>query len=191
MFRQIKTMKAITVAFFVLGASALATTAATVNATVDFNGGTTTGGATKTYTEDGFQFYSARIVGGPCQFAGADKCAALNPNETTVLTKVGGGSFDFTSVWFYLNGKVSDGLNGLRIFDTNNTSHIFDFTQPTYSHNTGYTAALDFAGVTSITFASSGDKGNARFDTGKLGFTSTVPVPAAGVMLVSGLGALV
>lgn len=168
--------------------------AATVNATIDFVGGTSTGGAIKTYTEDGYQFYDSRIVGGPCQFAGADKCAALNPHEVTVLTRVDGGAFDLTSIWFYLNGKVKDGSNGLSIFDTNNVAHLFDFIQPTYLHNIGYTAALDFIGVTSITFDSFGtsDKGNARFDTLAVSYTvpATVPVPAAGFLLVGALGAL-
>ena len=185
----------------VLTVSAGASLAATVNATVDFNDGTITSGAIKTYTEDGYQFYDARIVGGPCEVPGSDKCAALNPHEVTVLTRVDGAAFDFTSIWFYLNGKVGDGTNALAIFDTNNILHRYDLTQPTYDHNTGYTVGLDFAGVTSITFESGGicipkprqdtceNKGNARFDTAQL-TTTTVPVPAAGLMLVAAIGAI-
>ena len=185
-----------------LGAAGVSS-AATVNATVDFNDGVTSGGSIKTYVEDGFQFYDARIVGGPCEFGGADKCAALNPHEVTVLTKVGGGAFDFSSIWFYLNGKVSDGTNALAIYETTNTLNRYDFTQPAYSHNTGYTALLNFTNVTSITFVSGGtcipnkpggkctDKGNARFDTAMLSYdTPRVPLPAGGLLLVSGLGAL-
>ena len=186
----------------VLTVSAGASLAATVNATVDFNDGTITGGAIKTYIEDGFKFYDARIVGGPCEVPGSDKCAALNPHEVTVLTRVDGGAFDLSSIWFYLNGKVGDGTNALAIFDTNNILHRFDLTQPTYTHNTGYTVGLNFAGVTSITFESGGvcvpdkksgkcvDKGNARFDTLKLSYVPTVPVPAAGLMLISAIGAI-
>ena len=185
----------------VLTVSAGASLAATVNATVDFNDGTITGGAIKTYIEDGYQFYDARIVGGPCEIPGSDKCAALNPHEVTVLTRVDGAAFDLTSIWFFLNGKVKEGTNALAIFDTNNILHRFDLTQPTYTHNTGYTIGLDFAGVTSITFESGGicvpskktgkcvDKGNARFDTAQL-TTTTVPVPAAGLMLVAAIGAI-
>ena len=176
-------------------------------ATINFTDGTTTGGSVKTYTEGGFQFYDARIVGGPCEVAGADKCAALNPHEVTVLTRVGGGVFDFTSIWFYLNGKASDGTNALAIFDTNNTAHRYDLTQPAYTHNTGYTVALDFTNVTSITFDSGGvcipkgkkandckDQGNARFDTAVLSYdVAEVPLPAGGILLagaLAGLGAL-
>ena len=186
----------------VLTVSAGASLAATVNATVDFNTGTITGGAIKTYIEDGYRFYDARIVGGPCEIPGSDKCAALNPHEVTVLTRVDGAAFDLTSIWFFLNGVASKGTNALAIFDTNNILHRFDLTQPTYTHNTGYTIGLDFAGVTSITFDSGGvciqtnpkkeckNEGNARFDTLKLSYTPQVPVPAAGLMLVAAIGAI-
>ena len=64
-----------------------------------------------------------------------------------------GAAFDLTSIWFYLDGKAADLTNAFQVFDTNNTSHSFDFTQATFAANTGFTAILDFTGVTSITFA--------------------------------------
>ena len=177
--------------------------AATVNSVVDFNDGTSSGGPIKTYVEDGFSFYDARIVGGPCEFPGADKCAALNKHEATILTRIGGGMFDLTSIWFYLNGKSEDLTNSLVIFDTNNTSNRVELTQADYAHNTGHTVALSFLGVTSITFESGGsilfdekgkelkDQGNARFDTAGLSYElPPVPLPAAGWMMIAGLGGL-
>jgi hypothetical protein len=177
--------------------------AATVNEVVDFNDGTSSGGAIKTYVEDGFSFYDARIVGGPCEFPGADKCAALNKHEATVLTR-GGLAFDLTSIWFYLNGKAEDLTNSLVIFETLNPLNRIELTQADYAHNTGHTVALNFLGVTSITFESGGldlfddkgkldkDQGNARFDTLALSYDDMppVPLPAAGWMLIAGIGGL-
>ena len=178
--------------------------AATVNDVVDFTAGTieNVGGGVKNYFEDGYKFSDARIVGGPCEFPGSDKCAALNKHEVTVLTRVSGGTFDLTSIWFYLNGKAEDMSNALAIYDTLNTSHRFDLTQATYAHNRGYTVALDFFGVTSISFASGGDilydksgkklkdQGNARFDTAKLSYPSPVPLPASALLLIGAVGGL-
>ena len=61
---------AVAAIFAVAFGAAGVSSAATVNATVDFNDGVTSGGSIKTYVEDGFQFYDARIVGGPCEFGG-------------------------------------------------------------------------------------------------------------------------
>jgi len=195
--------------FYLAAAAALAVSVApltagavTVNDTIDFNDGTLTGSNIKTYTEDDYQFYDARIVGGPCEVSGADKCAALNKHEKTVLTRKDGGAFDLTSLWFYLNGKAEDLTNALAVFDTNNQSHRFDLTQAVYEHNVGHTVALDFFGVTSITFSSGGtlnctdkkgkvepckDQGNARFDTAKLSHPAPVPLPASGLLLVGAI----
>ena len=153
--------------------------------TVSFDGGPN--GPRTPYVENGYSFDYARIVGGPCDVG---DCAALNQGETSVLTQVGGGSFDFTSVWFYLNGK--GGGNLLSIFDTNDATHRYDLTQASYATNVGYDIALDFLGVTSISFLSGSNKGNARFDS--LGLSpSAVPVPAGGLLLfgaIAGLAAL-
>ncbi len=181
-----------------------AANAATVNSVIDFTSGTieNVGGGVKNYHEDGYLFSDARIVGGPCEFTGADKCAALNKHEVTVLTREDGLAFDLTSIWFYLNGKAEDMSNALAIYDTNNTSNRIDLTQAGYTHNVGHTVALNFLNVFSITFASGGDilncgkkqcndQGNARFDTAELSHTTgEVPLPAGGLLLVSGLGAL-
>lgn len=165
----------------------LVANAATVNDTIDFSSGVLTGGGIKTYIEDGYQFYDARIVGGPCEIAGADNCAALNINEITVLTRVDGGVFSLTSLWFYLNGKANDLTNALAVYDTNNTAHRFNFTQALFGNNGGHTVTLDFTGVSSITFSSS-DGGNARFDTARLSHMAAVPLPASGLMLIGAFG---
>lgn len=188
---------------------ALAEGASAATVTVDFNDGITKnlGGGVKEYIEDGYRFYDARIVGGPCAGSGPDKCAALNPKEMTVLTRVDGKAFDLTSIWFYLNGKAEDGSNSFSIYETDNVSNIVSFTQPTYEHNQGYTAAVSFLNVFSITFESAfacpietvkstkvkecKDQGNARFDNVVLSTTpSEVPLPAAGLLLVGAVGAL-
>ena len=180
-------MKKVLMASAMLACMSGAAMAATVNDLVDFNGGDSTGGSVKTYTEAGFSFYDSRIVGGPCAETGADKCAALNPHEVTVLTYGDGETFDLTSVWFTLLGKSKDGSNALSIYDTLDPTHRYDFTQPDYAHNEDYIVGLDFFGVTSITFESAGtsNKGNARFD-----FVSAVPVPAGGLLLLAALGGL-
>lgn len=150
--------------------------------TVNFDSGPN--GPQTPYIENGYSFDYVRVVGGPCAVG---DCAALNRRETSVLTQVGGGSFDLTSIWFYLNGR--GGRNLLSIFDTNDTTHRFDLTQADYNTNTGYDIGLDFTDVTSITFVSGKNKGNARFDN--LGLTpSAVPLPAGGLLLLGALAGL-
>ena len=167
--------------------------AVTVNDVVDFNGGTTSGGQIKTYQEDGFSFFDARIVGGPCAEDGADKCAALNPNEMTVLTFGDGDAFDLTSVWFTLLGKGPNEGNSLSIYETLDPTNRVDLTQADFDHNQEYIVGLDFFGVTSITFESTGtdDKGNVRFDFVADTVTpSPIPLPAGGLLLLAALGGL-
>src|SRR4051812_25057916 len=60
------------------------------------------------YLEDGFRFDVARIVNGNCDAASGRPCMALNDNETSTLTRVGGGVFTLDSFWFQLLGNGTD-----------------------------------------------------------------------------------
>ncbi|MDO5704531.1 MAG: VPLPA-CTERM sorting domain-containing protein, partial [Paracoccus sp. (in: a-proteobacteria)] len=75
--------------------------------------------------------------------------------------------------------------------DKNTTG--YDFSVPTYDHNTGYTVDLsdtvyggDFTGISWFQIASS-QGGNVRFDDISV---APVPLPAAGLMLLAGIGGL-
>ncbi len=154
--------------------------------TVDFTGAQAQGGGS--YTEDGLVFDDIRIVNGNCDAASGKPCGALNDNETSILTLVGGGIFSLSSFWYQLLGNgnpnmlsVTTDLGGILTFasnvDGNNDGgHVVDLTG----------LAL-FQNITSLTFSTVGG-GNVRLDD--LGGPSAVPVPAGGLLLVAGLGAL-
>src|SRR5262245_54981110 len=54
------------------------------------------------YVESGFTIDVARIVNGNCLVA---PCMALNDNESSTLSQVGGGAFTLESFWFQLLGE--------------------------------------------------------------------------------------
>lgn len=160
-------------------------------ATVDFNG--VPNGVSSPLVTDGFSFDVARIVNGNCA---ALDCLALNPEhgkspaDFDVMTLVGGGAFNLTSLWFKLLGGPAslvitsyDSLGGVL-----NTA---TYTGPIYAHNTGYT--LNFAGlfdnVAAISFTNTGN-GNVRVDDINASPVAGVPLPAAGGLLMVAMAGL-
>lgn len=139
------------------------------------------------YIENGFSIDVARIVNGNCNVA---PCMALNTNETSVLTRVGGGLFSLTSFWFQLLGRPTTltvmAFSGVNLLDTVNLSSA---SFP--NNNGGQVFNHLFDNVTSISFQDTG-RGNVRIDDLTLSTpnVSTVPLPAAFPMLMAGLAGL-
>ncbi len=136
------------------------------------------------YIESGFSVDVARIVNGNCNVA---PCLALNTNETSVLTRVGGGVFDLTSFWFQILGQPAtltvQAYNGATLVDQ------VDLLESVYPHNNGgQVFSYLFSNVTSISFHDSG-RGNIRIDDANVN-VSAVPIPAALPLLATGLAAL-
>ena len=139
------------------------------------------------YIESGFSIDDARIVGGNCL---AGDCMALNKNETSVLTRIGGGMFSLDSFWFQFLGKP--GKFTITSYSGATAIETLTLAEADYpKHNGGQSISHLFADITSIVFANIG-KGNIRVDN--LGLStpqiSPVPLPAALPLLMSGLAAL-
>jgi hypothetical protein len=172
-----------------LGSPAMATT-------INFTGAGPQGGGA--HTESGLTFDDIRIVNGNC---GLDKpCGALNDNETSVLTLVGGGTFSLTSFWFELLGVGTRGnrnnppmANVLYVITDLMMSPLM-LSVADYGHNDdGQTinlaALTGFTNVNSVTFYTDGG-GNVRLDDLEITLPAAVPLPAGGLMLLVGLAGL-
>ena len=165
-------------------------------ATVDFTDAQPQGGGI--YSEDGLSFNNIRIVNGNCDAISGKGCGAFNDNETSVLTKVGGGEFSLTSFWYQLLGRGTGGKKPVSNTFTlsSNTGGVLSFMASVVGHNDGghvvdlSTLAL-FQNVTFLTF-STNNGGNVRLDDLAIYAPppAPVPLPAAGLMLVAGLGGL-
>lgn len=136
------------------------------------------------YIESGFSFEDARISGGNCL---VDHCMALNKNETSILSRVGGGLFSLNSFWFQTLGKPA--TLTIKSFNGINLIEQIDLVYP--HNNGGQIFNHLFDNVTSISFHDSG-RGNVRIDDLNLStpIVSTVPVPAALPLLASGIAGL-
>ena len=144
------------------------------------------------YLENGFSFDYARIVNGNCA---TDPCLALNKNETSVLTRVGGGLFSLTSFWFQLLGEKTD--LGVESFSGTTSIQNLVLSESVYPHNNGgQTFTHLFDNVTSIAFYDYSGKGNIRIDDLKLttpapiGSIPQVPLPGTLALLMSGVAGL-
>ncbi len=141
------------------------------------------------YTEDGMIFDVARIVNGNCDNSASGKpCMTLNKNEISVLSSVSGALFNLTSFWFKLlgdkaaltvtssaGGSVTLNVGG---YGHNNNGNIFDMLGNALFENVEW-----------VKFDNTG-KGNVRVDDIATSIPAAVPVPAAGLMLMAGLGGL-
>lgn len=162
---------------------ALASTASA--ATVSFDG--VGAGVTNGLVSEGFVFDVARIVNGTC---GVDKpCLALNTNEETVMTLVGGGAFNLTSLWMYLAGKAPNLV--ITAYDAlGAVLHSESYKEPDFVHNTEYN--LNFGGVFDNVYAIKFvdlNKGDVRIDD--INATpAAVPLPGALGLMGLALGGL-
>lgn len=138
------------------------------------------------YIEDGFAIDVARIVNGNCDAASGRPCMALNNNDVSVLTLVGGGTFSLGSFWFQFLGRGA--VNTLTV--VSDLGGVLFLGVNTFGRNDGG-QYLDLSGltlfqnVTSVTFSSSLG-GNVRIDD----IVAAIPVPAAGLLLFGALGGL-
>jgi hypothetical protein len=146
----------------------------------------------------------ARIVNGNCD---VKPCLAQNPNEVTRLERTDTNPFTLTSFWFQLLGIKA------ALTVTSSAGGSVTMEEPTYTHNTGYVFALGalplFQNVAWISFDNTGQdviltvakakpngggpngSGNIRIDDLVLDYTApAVPLPAAGWLLLAGLGGL-
>jgi hypothetical protein len=164
-------------------------------ATLDFTDAQPQGGGF--YSEEGLSFDDIRIVNGNCDAFSGKGCGAFNDNETSVLTKVGGGEFTLTSFWYQLLGRGSGGGRNFvsnTFTVTSNFGGVLNFVADVVGHNDGghvvdLTLLALFQNVTSLTFSTNGG-GNVRLDDLAIAEPSPVPLPAAGLMLLAGLGGL-
>jgi len=137
------------------------------------------------HMEAGFRLDPVRIVNGNCDATSGAPCLAVNINEQTVLTRVGGGLFTLDSFWFDLLGNGGE----LSVAADNGPAQTFDSDTPGFGRDgVVVNVAALFMNVSSITFSStSSNPGNIRIDD--LG-VSPVPLPAAAWLFLSGLIAL-
>jgi hypothetical protein len=162
--------------------------------TINFSDGVENNSA-NTYVEDGYLFTGVRIVSGNCADDPAtnpEKCAAENRNELITMTRVDAGAFSLSSIWFQLLGSAGDG-NAFEIVGTffGGGTTTLTFGNPPYDYNTGYTLGLAELGaltnLSKLTFRSAPDGGNLRIDNVGV---EVIPLPAAGWLLLAGVGGL-
>lgn len=126
-------------------------------------------------------------------------CLQFNQGQTTTMTAVGGGKFNLTSLSFVLAGQQAElGVLNLSLGTPGTLIVSVDVGDQygglTVAHNTWYDLSFDGAsdGVTSILFDNLG-RGNVRIGNivaSVVPDTAAVPVPAAGLLLLAGLGGL-
>jgi hypothetical protein len=148
---------------------------------VDFGGG-----HGDPYEQQGFSFAPARIVNGNCLSGGG--CLGLNDNETTTMSLSGGGLFSLSRFSFNLLGKGTG--NALTVTGSNGVSLSYDVSAFAKNAYHSLLFADEFANVSSVSF-STGGGGNVRIDDLSAGGSpAPVPLPAAGWLLIGGLGAI-
>ena len=130
---------------------------------------------------------------------GGGICLKFNQNQTTTMKAVGGGAFNLTSLSFVLDGQQAElGVLNLSLGAPGRLIVSVDvgdnYGSLTVAHNKWYDLSFDGAadGVTSILFDNLG-RGNVRISNIVASVApdvAPVPVPAAGLMLLGGLGGL-
>lgn len=152
--------------------------AATVN--IDFDSGTLSGG---TYVEDGFTFTSSSSGGVGTANSCGSACLQLNNNEIVTMT-FSGGAFDLLGFSFNSPGNGGDILaNGFVEVETQNGNTLTQVSYPTLN-------PTPYLGVLSFTFQNNGN-GAAFVDDIIANIpVSEVPLPATGMLMLGGLGAI-
>lgn len=159
--------------------------------TIGFDEAKPPGGPKSGYVEDGLEFDYARIVNGRCDSTSGAPCLALKRKQQTEVTAVNGGTFSLTSFWYQLVGKGN--VNTLTV--TSNLGGIMTFDAMTDGWNDGgdtisLAANPLFQNVSSLLFSHKRG-GNVRIDDLiTTNGVSPVPLPAAGLLLIAGLGGL-
>lgn len=165
-------------------------------AVIDFT--TASLGTHTDYVEDGFVFDKVRIVSASCAGKASRNCGAENAFRDTTMTRVGGGNFSLNSLWFSILSPASpvklvsnkgdvtfalgDILGGLAI--ELSRGQVADLSGNSQFRNISFLKIVDL----SLGAAGTGHfKGNMRFDELDV---APVPLPAAGLLLVAGLGGL-
>ncbi len=154
-------LKSLLIASVFVGASSLGASAATIN-------------------PDDFMF-DGKVTSGNCPFGGST-CILLPNNGTAELT-YSGGVFDLVSFEYALQGSGSE------VTATSDLGDVF-VSQPLQGNNPDNTAIVNWTGVTTINFESTGN-GSVRIGVidGVVQMTA-VPLPAGLPLMLVGLGAL-
>jgi hypothetical protein len=145
------------------------------------------------YVEDGFSFDHASLdnSGGNCPFSNP-ACMKLNSGRgggfsQTIMTRVGGGVFDLMGFSFEFSGNANVNtliVSALGYGDLTLTVGVGGILK-----NTSYSMMnLLFADVEAVTFRSTSG-GTVRIDNISVAIAA-VPIPAAGFLLLAGLGGL-
>lgn len=159
--------------------------------TVDFTGAS----SGSPLVTAGFSFDVARIVSGNCS-TNPGACLALNPArgqsaaDYSVMTLVGGGAFNLTSVWFNLLGNTSElAITGYDAFGAVVNTVLYDTSG--FAKNTGHTVNFGgiFDGIFAASFTNPGT-GNVRVDDINASAVAAVPLPAAGGLLIAAMAGM-
>ena len=163
---------------------ATATASSAANITLDFSG---VSSGTNVSLGGDFVADEIRITNGNCLVA---PCAALNgPVDLTTISRVGNKPFTVDSFWYEFVGNRN--ILTVSVADMAGTFTTFaNFLETVVGSNNGGQFAGGPANIYAIRFDStSGTPGNIRIDD--LSITTTpIPLPAAGGMLLLGLGAM-
>ena len=183
-------MKTLTIAGLLAASMSFGTAAQAATITLDFTG--ISGGNNVALGGD-FIADDLRIVSGNCAAASGAPCAAFNGNETTTITRSGGGSFTLTSFWYQLLGARAE-LEVSFLDSMGGILSSIDFDGPTDGNNDGghVVSGSITTPIFGILFDNPGNNpGNVRVDDLVLAFDDApapVPIPAAGLMLLTALG---
>ena len=166
-----------------------------------------------TYVEDGFSFTPNGGTNGNCPVSADAPCVKeLQQGVITTMTRVGGGLFDLLGFDFLLAGAGNNGgsiivtgfLDPAKVFQIEFGDSLGVFANYTLStvtggllgtvaKNEGYRVVFDsafFADLTKVEFTTASERGDAQARIDNIVTPAEVPLPAAGWLLVDGIGGL-
>ena len=170
---------AATVATLVMS-SGLGASASTVDILVDFDSGALVG---NTYVEDGFTFTTTRNGGVSLSSDCGSKCLQLNNDEIVTVTYKN-GAFDLLGFSFRGPGGGGD------MFISSNVGGSQQTITESLNGNDLQPISLNvFGGILSFNWQNARN-GSGRVDDIRFTVPAPVPLPAAGLMLLAGIGGL-